>query len=572
MNALERAETQSGEHGYDQVDPHAPGGDSNNQLAREPSSYDAEVVPTPRGLEGQNLDPPNGQLETCQNSHPQGEPAANPGEVGEIVPPPGDATLPADVLTDEHGGALDPLPTVADKINALFDKAAKADEKAESYRISAGLELARARARVDAGEVGQITWTAWCADNIKRSEGDIRKVLAIASAADPAKAAAVERQRNREAIAKHRAYVSAVPGHCAVGAKKGVAAVAEPIPVTIDTVKRDIRLLSTAERSVLADWLIDIVAADERGEKVEPSPATTQAVANREETAETPLVSDAPAASVVASPPPQPIALSLEAIPEAIEPVDPEADSTIPAALPAELSDNDGAPDVPAVSASGEEKASASDPESTQPGGDERPVIRQIEETNQIPAVSPGSSASMPETSDGGGADGVTEQRPETPVIGEAVDPEAASTPPAAAPAEASRDVDAPEVPAVSPDGEEQPSASDSEPMQPGADDLSMSGQIGERKQVTAAPAGASAAMPEAFDRHGAAEVPERRRPTVARSTPAVSSPSNDSIRGESWVGRGPPDGTCYAPHGVCRYDSCAASGHCVSARGQAAA
>jgi hypothetical protein len=169
------------------------------------------------------------------------------------------------------------LPTVANKINALFDKAAKADEKAESYRISAGLELARARARVDAGEVGQITWTAWCADNIKRSEGDIRKVLAIASAADPAQAAAVERQRNREAIAKHRAYVSAVSGQCAVGAKKGVAAVAEPMPVTIDTVIRDIERLGpdapfivierllpqlgTAQRAEVRDQLVDLEAA-----------------------------------------------------------------------------------------------------------------------------------------------------------------------------------------------------------------------------------------------------------------------------------------------------------------------
>jgi hypothetical protein len=201
----------------------------------------------------------------------------------------------AEVLKDEHGGALDPLPTVAEKINALFDKAAKADAKAETYRISAGQELANARTRVEAGEVGAITWTAWCAQNIRRSEGDIRKVLAIANAADPDKAAAAARLRNREAVAKHRAYVSAV------GAKKDIADVAEATPVTIDTVKRDIQLLSADERSVLADWLIEIVTADKGGAE----PATAPAKMVPEEAAGPPLVDDGRAPSVAVDPPPQ---------------------------------------------------------------------------------------------------------------------------------------------------------------------------------------------------------------------------------------------------------------------------
>jgi hypothetical protein len=161
MNAPERAEAQSGDNGYGRAGPHAPGGDSNNQLAREPSSYGGEAVPTPGGLEGRTPNPPSadtaasydgiavdGQAEVCQNGQSRGEPAANPGEARETFPPFGDATVPADVLKNEHGAVLDTLPTVAKKINALFDKAAKADEKAETYRISAGQELANARARV----------------------------------------------------------------------------------------------------------------------------------------------------------------------------------------------------------------------------------------------------------------------------------------------------------------------------------------------------------------------------------------------------------------------------------------
>jgi hypothetical protein len=279
----------------------------------------------------------------CQNGQSRGEPAANPGEAGETVPPSGDATVPANVLKDEHGAVLDTLPTVAKKINALFDKAAKADEKAETYRISAGQELANARVRVDTGEAGEITWTAWCADNIKRSEGDIRKVLAIANAADPAKAAAAERQRSREAVARHRhrAYVSAVSGQCAVGAKKGGAVVAGPMPVKIETVKRDIQLLSADERSVLLDWLIEIVSADERGAEAERSPAMASAADTMasEETAEPPLVGDGPAASI--APPPQSTVPSPEPTPEAAKPPETMADPGEEALEPASARGND---------------------------------------------------------------------------------------------------------------------------------------------------------------------------------------------------------------------------------------
>ena len=212
----------------------------------------------------------------------------------------------AEVLRDEHGGVLDPLATVAGKINALLDKAAKADEKAETYRISAGQELARARDRVEAGEAGKTPWTAWCADNIRRSEGDIRKLLAIASSADPIKAAAAERQRNREAVARHRAYVSAVSR-------------AKP---TIDTVKRDIQLLSADERRVLADWLNEIISADKRGLEVERSPAmaSTAVTMASKETAEPPAIDDGAPASIAADPPAQSAAPSPEPTLEAAEP------------------------------------------------------------------------------------------------------------------------------------------------------------------------------------------------------------------------------------------------------------
>jgi hypothetical protein len=157
------------------------------------------------------------------------------------------------------------------------------------------------------------------------------------------------------------------------------------------------------------------------------------------------------------------------------------------------------------------------------------------------------------------------DERPLPPPIGEAVDPEASSTTPAAAPAEASNDDDTPKTPEVSPDGKEQPSASDPGPTPSEGDGQPMMGKIEEAQQP-----GPSASMREALDSN-ADEVPKQRLATSPRSTAAVSSLSNDSILVESWVGRVRPDVTCSAPRGVCRYDSCAASGRCVSAQSQVA-
>jgi hypothetical protein len=50
------------------------------------------------------------------------------------------------------GTALVPLDTLADGIDACFDKAAQYEGKANDFRISAGQMLIEARQRVEAGD------------------------------------------------------------------------------------------------------------------------------------------------------------------------------------------------------------------------------------------------------------------------------------------------------------------------------------------------------------------------------------------------------------------------------------
>lgn len=67
---------------------------------------------------------------------------------------------------------------------------------ANDSRIKAGLELIAARRLVDSGEI-DLPWETWCAHHIKRSQRDIRRVMALARAADPRQAREDEKARNR---------------------------------------------------------------------------------------------------------------------------------------------------------------------------------------------------------------------------------------------------------------------------------------------------------------------------------------------------------------------------------------
>jgi hypothetical protein len=105
------------------------------------------------------------------------------------------------VLTETHVklDGDDTLDTIAGKIKACL-------KRSEDYRVTAGQLLAEARHRVDAGEAGAgMGWEAWCKANVERSYRDVQRLLAIATAPDPAAAATTARETTRAQVAKSRA-------------------------------------------------------------------------------------------------------------------------------------------------------------------------------------------------------------------------------------------------------------------------------------------------------------------------------------------------------------------------------
>src|SRR5438552_355366 len=77
-----------------------------------------------------------------------------------------------------------------------LDNAAKLRTQCDDYRLKAGRELIAARRRVDAGETS-LSWSSWCVRYINRSDRDIRRLMAMAGADDPAQAREDEKARNR---------------------------------------------------------------------------------------------------------------------------------------------------------------------------------------------------------------------------------------------------------------------------------------------------------------------------------------------------------------------------------------
>jgi hypothetical protein len=117
--------------------------------------------------------------------------------------------------------SLIPLEQLAAEANVWLDRA-KAAEGARVLWISAGKRLAEAKDRVCAGELDDANWPRWVRENIKHPYRDARKSIAIA----------------RRAMKMKRCI--AIAGSS----------------VTIDTVKRDIQLLSDRDRAALAKWLM----------------------------------------------------------------------------------------------------------------------------------------------------------------------------------------------------------------------------------------------------------------------------------------------------------------------------
>jgi hypothetical protein len=88
------------------------------------------------------------------------------------------------------------------RIEVSFDKIKQYSEKADQYRISAGKQLVELKVRIEAGEAGKgVKWWAWYAENFNRTRRDAQRVMALANADDPEKAAEEERTKARDGMA-----------------------------------------------------------------------------------------------------------------------------------------------------------------------------------------------------------------------------------------------------------------------------------------------------------------------------------------------------------------------------------
>jgi ribosome modulation factor len=103
------------------------------------------------------------------------------------------------------------LAGLGGRINKCLATADQFAEKALSERIAAGRLLLIAQQRVQLGETN-LGWEHWCKENVKRSLGDIRKLLALGRADDPEAAQEAERARNRAhkgpSVREHVAYMN----------------------------------------------------------------------------------------------------------------------------------------------------------------------------------------------------------------------------------------------------------------------------------------------------------------------------------------------------------------------------
>jgi hypothetical protein len=169
------------------------------------------------------------------------------------------------------------LPNLAAAANSWLDCAKVADDRARHARVSAGKVLAEAKERVRAGEPGHTNWAKWVRENVTHSYRDVNKCIALAKSPNP-EAALIELVRQGMVRSRSKAGQTF---DCA-GAS-AVLVMPAPQSVTVEAVKRDIRMLSAADRIDVAEWLMsqNEVQRDRLGNVVDPLPVRLKRVLHR---------------------------------------------------------------------------------------------------------------------------------------------------------------------------------------------------------------------------------------------------------------------------------------------------
>ena len=80
-------------------------------------------------------------------------------------------------------------------------RAANAENKADDMRLSAALHVAKARKVCEAAGIG---WRSWSQKHLGRQYSEIKRLVRIGAAPDPAAALADERRRSRESMQRSR--------------------------------------------------------------------------------------------------------------------------------------------------------------------------------------------------------------------------------------------------------------------------------------------------------------------------------------------------------------------------------
>lgn len=94
---------------------------------------------------------------------------------------------------------LVPIETLGAEIKARVEAGDKAFDKAEQHYISAGIQLAEARARL--AETKEMLWSAFLYSHVRLKERRVRELLALA---DGRTTLAEMREKTRERVAAHR--------------------------------------------------------------------------------------------------------------------------------------------------------------------------------------------------------------------------------------------------------------------------------------------------------------------------------------------------------------------------------
>lgn len=105
-------------------------------------------------------------------------------------------------MDDLHIPPQDSLATLAERI-------ARYAQEADNRTLLAALLVREARARVENGEAGEVTWYEWAPQNIKLSESRLRELQRIAEAEDPQREIERIRAQTQRRVAKHRAEKAA---------------------------------------------------------------------------------------------------------------------------------------------------------------------------------------------------------------------------------------------------------------------------------------------------------------------------------------------------------------------------